>query len=75
MARTVLCRLLTGIILEQDGQAVHLGYGINDDADPDLVSRWLSRNWRLACVHRGQVCIADDGRAERIRVDTGKRTA
>jgi hypothetical protein len=75
MARTVLCRLLAGAVLEQDGQTIFLDYGINDAADPDAVERWLQRNARLACVRTGQVCIADDGRAERVRLDIRKKTA
>jgi hypothetical protein len=63
--KTVLVRLPHRLVIEHEGRVVTLECGINDTAPADLVERWLSRHSTLACVKRGDVCIAEDGRADR----------
>ena len=74
MSGVVLCRLPHGLVIEQDGQVVHLNYGFNDDADVELVRAWLSRHGNLACVRDGQVSIVEDGAVRKAR-DIKKQVA
>lgn len=75
MTGVVLCRLPHGIVLEEAGQVVSLNYGVNDEADVELVQRWLTRNANLACVKNRELCIVQDAAARRARDITPRKTA